>query len=119
MSSTFKYDLTHTFEQRTAEINRIIAKYPDRIPVLIEKHANSDVPSANKCKLLVPYDLTVGQLIYVIRKQLSSLSPEKSLFIYVNNSLPTTGSSILSLYQKYKSPDGFLRIMYSGENTFG
>lgn len=117
--STFKYDLTHSFEQRVSEINRILAKYPDRIPVLIEKNPASDIPATTKCKFLVPRDLSIGQLIYVIRKNLGTLSPGKALFIYVNNSLPKTGESVLSIYNKYKSPDGFLRIMYSGENTFG
>jgi GABA(A) receptor-associated protein len=119
MTAIFKYDLTHTFEQRSEEIKKILIKYPNRIPVLIEKNNSSDIPSTTKCKLLVPYDLTVGQLIYVIRKQLNSLPAEKALFIFVNNTLPMTGASILSLYEKHKSPDGFLRIVYSGENTFG
>ena len=116
---TFKYDLTHSFEERIMEINRILVKYPNRIPVLIEKYANSEIPATTKCKFLIPHDLTVGQLVYVIRKNLGSLSPDKALFIYINNSLPKTGENILSLYEKHKSPDGFLRIMYSSENTFG
>lgn len=29
------------------------------------------------------------------------------------------GSSLLSLYEKFKDEDGFLYITYSGENTFG
>jgi GABA(A) receptor-associated protein len=116
---TFKYDLKHDFEERSREINRITIKYPDRIPVLIEPDDKTDIPATTKCKLLVPHDLTIGQLNYVIRKNLSTLPPEKALFIYVNNSLPRTGTTILSIYQKYKSPDGFLRIIYSGENTFG
>eukprot|EP01052_Picozoa_sp_SAG31_P004845 SAG31_NODE_205_length_20397_cov_19.191152_13_plen_99_part_00 len=46
----------------------------------------------------MPSDLTVGQFVYVIRKRIK-LSPEKAIFIFVNNVLPPTGrnSCICSL----------------------
>ena len=117
--SKFQYDLTHSFEERVAEIKKITSKHPDKIPVLIEKHSNSELPKTAKCKFLIPKNLTVGQLIFVIRKHLGSLSQDKALFIYINKSLPMTGATMSSLYEKHKSPDGFLRVIYSGENTFG
>jgi len=40
----------------------------------------------------VPADLTVGQFVYVIRKRIK-LSPEKAIFIFVNNVLPPTGAT--------------------------
>ena len=43
------------------------------------------------CRYLVPADLTVGQFVYVIRKRIK-LSPEKAIFIFVNNVLPPTGA---------------------------
>ena len=43
----------------------------------------------------MPADLTVGQFVYVIRKRIK-LSPEKAIFIFVNNVLPPTGTSRLS-----------------------
>jgi GABA(A) receptor-associated protein len=47
----------------------------------------SDIPTIDKKKYLVPSDMTVGQFIYVIRKRIK-LSPEKAIFIFVNNVLP-------------------------------
>lgn len=115
----FTYDLTHSFEERIAEITRITSKYPDKIPVLIQKHHGSELPDTPKCKFLVPKNLTTGQLIFIIRKHLGSLPQNKALFIYINKSLPMTGLTMSYLYDKHKSPDGFLRVIYSGENTFG
>ena len=43
-------------------------------------------------RYLVPADLTVGQFVYVIRKRIK-LSPEKAIFIFVNNVLPPTGAA--------------------------
>jgi len=42
------------------------------------------------CRYLVPADLTIGQLVYVIRKRIK-LSAEKAIFIFVDNVLPPTG----------------------------
>jgi hypothetical protein len=84
----------------------------------------------------VPADLTVGQFVYVIRKRIK-LSPEKAIFIFVDEVLPPTAALMSSIYEEHKDEDGFLYITYvyfhshhwtllvltecrySGENTFG
>ena len=78
-------------EKRKSEASRIRDKYPDRIPVIVEKADKSDIVDIDKKKYLVPADLTVGQFVYVIRKRIK-LSPEKAIFIFVNNVLPPTGT---------------------------
>eukprot|EP00947_MAST-08B_sp_MAST-8B-sp1_P004201 g4201.t1 len=108
----------HTFDKRKAEAERIRAKYPDRIPVICEKDDRSDIPDIDKKKYLVPKDLTVGQFVYVIRKRIK-LSPEKAIFIFINNVLPPTAMLMSEVYADKKDEDGFLYITYSGENTFG
>lgn len=116
-----------TAEKRKQEAGRIRDKYPDRIPVIVEKADKSDIVDIDKkkcatiasaavpprrtwslltpklhndltagccrtgCRYLVPADLTVGQFVYVIRKRIK-LSPEKAIFIFVNNVLPPTGA---------------------------
>mmetsp|Transcript_11540 Transcript_11540/g.29355 ORF Transcript_11540/g.29355 Transcript_11540/m.29355 type:complete len:120 (+) Transcript_11540:204-563(+) len=114
--STFKSE--HPLEKRQAESLRIREKYPDRIPVIVEKAGRSDIPDIDKKKYLVPGDLTAGQFVYVIRKRIK-LSPEKAIFIFVNNILPPTAALMSSIYEEHKDEDGFLYIVYSGENTFG
>jgi len=105
-------------EKRQAEAQRIREKYPDRIPVIVEKAEKSDISDIDKKKYLVPADLTVGQFVYVIRKRIK-LSPEKAIFIFVNNVLPPTAALMSAIYEEHKDDDGFLYISYSGENTFG
>ena len=105
-------------EKRKQEAGRIRDKYPDRIPVIVEKAEKSDIPDIDKKKYLVPADLTVGQFVYVIRKRIK-LSPEKAIFVFVNNVLPPTAALMSSIYEEHKEDDGFLYIAYSGENTFG
>merc|ERR1711871_1924104 len=108
----------HPLEKRKAEAQRIREKYADRIPVIVEKSEQSDVPDIDKQKYLVPSDLTVGQFVYVIRKRIK-LDAEKAIYIFVNNVLPPTAAFMSSLYEEQKDEDGFLYITYSGENYFG
>uniref|UniRef100_A0A9I9CLN0 Autophagy-related protein n=1 Tax=Cucumis melo TaxID=3656 RepID=A0A9I9CLN0_CUCME len=115
---TDEFSMFVLLEKRKAEAARIREKYPDRIPVIVEKAERSDIPSIDKKKYLVPADLTVGQFVYVIRKRIK-LSPEKAIFIFVDNVLPPTGAIMSAIYEEKKDEDGFLYVTYSGENTFG
>ncbi|KAL0443362.1 UNVERIFIED_CONTAM: Autophagy-related protein 8C-like [Sesamum latifolium] len=108
----------HVSERRQAEAARIREKYPDRIPVIVEKAERSDIPDIDKKKYLVPADLTVGQFVYVVRKRIK-LSAEKAIFIFVKNVLPPTAAMMSAIYDENKDEDGFLYMTYSGENTFG
>jgi GABA(A) receptor-associated protein len=112
------YREKHNFNERLEESTRIKNRFPDRIPIIIERAQNSDVPLIDKIKYLVPGDLSMGQFMFVIRKRLS-LSSEKALFLYVNNSLPMTNTLMRELYHSHRDVDGFMYVLYTGENTFG
>uniref|UniRef100_I2CPX1 Autophagy-related protein n=1 Tax=Nannochloropsis gaditana (strain CCMP526) TaxID=1093141 RepID=I2CPX1_NANGC len=114
--SSFKAE--HPLDKRKGEAEKILSKYPDRIPVICEKADRSEIPDIDKKKYLVPADLTVGQFTYVIRKRIR-LPPEKAIFIFVNNYIPPTSGAMSAIYEERKDEDGFLYITYSGENTFG
>ncbi|KAK3433425.1 autophagy-related protein 8C isoform X1 [Eucalyptus grandis] len=112
------FKLEHPLEKRQAESARIREKYPDRIPVIVEKAERSDIPDIDKKKYLVPADLTAGQFVYVVRKRIK-LSAEKAIFVFVKNTLPPTAALMSAIYEENKDEDGFLYMNYSGENTFG
>ena len=105
------------FTERVYEAERILAKYPDRIPIICQR-SDKNVPIIDKEKYLVPKDLTLGQFIYVIRKRIK-LTPEKAIYVFINNKLFPTSSLINILYERNKSSDKFLYVSYSSENTFG
>tara|TARA_Y100000385_G_scaffold291943_1_gene374352 strand:- start:960 stop:1340 length:381 start_codon:yes stop_codon:yes gene_type:complete len=110
----------NSFEERYKESNRIRAKYPDRIPVIIEKdYRCKHLSDIDKKKYLVPGDLTIAQLLFVIRKRIK-LNSQSAIYLFINSSvIPSTVTCINNLYNCYKNDDGFLYITYSGENTFG
>jgi len=106
--------------KRRDESARIRKKYPDRIPIIVEKSCTEKyLKTLDKSKYLVPKDLTVGQFSYVIRRRLK-IEPEKSMFILCNNSiLPPSSQLVGDLYKNNQCTDGFLYVTYCSENTFG
>jgi GABA(A) receptor-associated protein len=108
-----------TFTERQTESKYILSKYTDRVPIICEKsYTAKNVPDIDKNKYLLPFDITVGQFMYVIRKRIV-LSSEQALFIFINGTIPSNSELMSSIYEKYKDNDGFLYITYSSENTFG
>jgi GABA(A) receptor-associated protein len=117
--TNFEFKRQFTFEDRIQQSTRIISKYPDKRPIICEKINNQhDLPDIDKNKYLVPFDLTIGQFIYVIRKRIN-LKPEEAIFLFINNQIVTGTTMIGNVYQYLKDPDGFLYIKYAKENTFG
>lgn len=114
-----KFKTAHNLETRKAEAEKILNKYDNRIPIIVERESScKSIPNINKNKYLVPGDLTIQQFHYVIRRRLE-LAPNDAMFLFCNDTIPASSSTLDSIYAKYKDPDGFLYIFYSGENTFG
>lgn len=108
-----------TFEQRRAEFENMKQRYPSRTCVFLEKANGSRLPTIDKNKFLVPNDLSVGQMMHVIRKRLT-IEPTEAIFLFTEkNTVPTTSQSIGSLYKEYANADGFLYMTYNTEDTFG
>ena len=113
------YKKNNSLEKRNKESENILKKYPNRIPVIVEKSNRcKDINDIDKSKFLVPNDLTMNQFIYVIRKRLK-LSAEKALFIFVNNKIVANSKTLNEIYQEEKDEDNFLYMNYANENTFG
>jgi len=108
----------NSFEKRKNESNNVIKKYPDRVPIIVQKYHGSELPDIDKVKYLVPKDMTMSQFTFIIRKRIS-LEPAQAIFITVNSSLVTSSKLLSELYMEEKDDDGFLYITYTNENTFG
>ncbi|XP_050891719.1 autophagy-related protein 8i isoform X1 [Lathyrus oleraceus] len=110
--------LVSRMNQRLEESRDIIAKFPDRIPLIVERYSKCDLPELEKKKYLVPRDLSVGHFIHILSSRLN-LPAGKALFVFVKNTLPQTASVMDSVYRSFKDEDGFLYMYYSTEKTFG
>uniref|UniRef100_A0A9J8APZ1 Gamma-aminobutyric acid receptor-associated protein-like 2 n=1 Tax=Cyprinus carpio carpio TaxID=630221 RepID=A0A9J8APZ1_CYPCA len=105
-------------KHRCVESAKIRNKYPDRVPVIVEKVSGSQIVDIDKRKYLVPSDITVAQFMWIIRKRIQ-LPSEKAIFLFVDKTVPQSSLTMGQLYEKEKDEDGFLYVAYSGENTFG
>lgn len=112
------YQRSVPLEVRRAEGERVRAKHPDKIPIIVERAQRSRAPELDKKKYLVPSDLTVGQLCFLIRQRVS-LRPEEALFFFVNNSLPPSSSPLSAVYEEHHEEDLFLYMTYSNESVYG
>ena len=114
------YKSLYSFNDRYNESQRILEKYPDRIPIICERSnmTSIDCPYIDKNKYLVPNSLTVGQFLYVIRKRMK-ISENKAMFLFVNDNVPHSTQILSNTYEYYKDDEGFLYVSYSFENTFG
>lgn len=99
-------------------MDKILEKYPDRVPVYVNKKEGSNVCDIEKHKYLVPKDMTVGQFIYVLRKNIK-LKSNEALFVFINNIIVCNTDLMGEVYNKNKNDDKFLYVIYSSENTFG
>jgi GABA(A) receptor-associated protein len=99
---------------------RFATHHPGRIPIIVNRAPNTchDIPDLPRKKFLVNGDLTMGQFIYVIRRQLT-VRPEQAIFVFVGNTLPTSSQTLREVYGQYADADGALRMTYTSESAFG
>jgi GABA(A) receptor-associated protein len=114
--NTFKSQ--HTFIERIRESERILIKYPNRIPVIVDNDYNSTLLKLDKSKYLVPSNITILQFMFVLRKRFN-IEKDCALFMFINGIIPASNSLMSEIYYKYKDDDQYLYIILKTESTFG
>ena len=116
-----KYDntfrTTKPIEQRLSEALRVKGKFPNYSLVVIEPDLSLDL---QKKKFLVNPEMTLGELLGVIRSRTNKLHPSQALFVYyLDNTLPPISMLVSDMYKLGKNPDGFLYLRLCPENVYG
>lgn len=111
-----KFRTLHTREHRLNEFKRIIQKYPDRIPVVIDIEGPGLI--LDKRKYLAEADMLMVYFQHTIRKRLK-VGPNESLFFFYENTIPNPTHSLAQIYDEIPSQDGFMVLTVAKENTFG
>jgi GABA(A) receptor-associated protein len=122
-SNNSKYKKNTTLEERLIKSSKMIALYPDRIPVIVEMSPSSFsysiyMKSCHKIKYLVPYNITMGQFIQILRDKIK-IDSSIALFFFINNKVFPITSLIGDIYKNNTDEDGFLYIEFCEESTFG
>lgn len=113
-------EIENPLAKKQEEVRKILAKYPDRVPVIIERAHTSrnSIGEINDKQYLVPEMMTFGQFIRLIRKRIK-LDPDKALYLYVKNVQPPVTHTMGQIYQDHKDESHFLLATYAAESTFG
>ena len=117
--SGYEFKMLHSFEKRKAESDRIHEKYPDKIPLILERSDSTHLPEIEKKKYLMQKDVTIGQFMFIVRKQIKINESEAIFFLVNNSTVPPTGATMGEIYDKNADKDGFLYITYSAQQAFG
>jgi GABA(A) receptor-associated protein len=109
----------HSLSRRQLDSSRVLNKYPNRIPVIVDRGDNK-TNSIGKHKYLVPKECTLGEFQAIIRAKIH-LSSTDALFCYVGkeNVLCRMTDLMNDIYAQHADEDGFLYITYLQEATFG
>ncbi|CAF0952938.1 unnamed protein product [Didymodactylos carnosus] len=100
----FRFKEETPAEQRRLEAEKIRAKYPERIPVVVERVPKSQIPEIDKRKFLVPNDITMAQFMWIIRKRIL-LAPEKAIFLFVDKTIPQSSQICNRIYRMHSTGD--------------
>lgn len=116
-----KFQKIFAFEKRLDMAKKIREKYPNYIPIIVEISERSTLFKLSKFdnqKFLIASDITIGQLIYMIRKKLD-ISTNTAIFLFVDNILPPVSQLLSKVDQEHKSDDLLLYFIVSDESVFG
>lgn len=108
-----------TFDERRNESMSMRQRYPNRVCLYLTKSRSSKLPESDKKKYLVPHELTVGQLLHVIRKRVE-INPTEAIFLFTESNIcPPSTMQLGMVYAEHADQDGFLYMTYNSESTFG
>jgi len=113
-------DLPLSMDRRKDLVKKLKEKHPQSIPVILKASNQKTLPEVSKTKFLVPSEVTLGKLKLEILKFMT-LRPKDTVHFSFQNGLvfPCNTTLISTIYEKHKSEDGFLYVIYSVENVFG
>jgi GABA(A) receptor-associated protein len=98
--------------------DRIINKYLNRYPILLWTLGSNII--IKKRKFIVPGNITIGQFLYVLRKQLIDFNSSDGLFLIVEGAgIMLPSNQIVEKIWKEYNVNGFIRLALTKENTFG
>ncbi|KAM3848703.1 microtubule-associated protein 1 light chain 3 alpha-like [Vipera latastei] len=109
-----------SFATRMNETTEIRGKYPNKIPVVVERYRKEkSLPQLDRIKFLVSPDVSISQFVFTLRTRLS-LTATQAFYLLVNNqTLPCPSLTILEIYNNNKDEDGFLYMTYASQEMFG
>jgi GABA(A) receptor-associated protein len=81
----YKAYLDVPLSERLERTKRLLNKYPNRVPIIIDRFKPDD-PDVKQHKFLLETDMLIPQFVYLLRKNLTNkLGPEFAIFLFDKN----------------------------------
>jgi hypothetical protein len=94
----------------------LMLKYPTKRPVLVYP-IDDNQPFIRKNKFLVQGTMTMSQFLHILKTYIS-ITENEAIFLFINNTLIRMSDLVSDVYERHNE-DGFLKVKFSIENTFG
>lgn len=105
---------------RKDEVCSIRSRFPNKLPVIVERYVRErTLPLLDKTKFLVPFELTLGQFLCLLRNKIDLESTQALFLLVAEKSMSCMSSSMGEVYGRYSDADGFLYITYASQEMFG
>jgi len=111
-----RFKVQNPSETRKEVSGKIREQYPDRYPVIVELDPRaSKTLIIMKKKFLAPGDIPLNKFMLEVRKVIR-MGRQDPLAVMVEGGHMVSGDIKMSdLYDRFKDPDGFLYILFSGD----
>ena len=112
------------------DIQKLMKKYPNRIPIIINFSKNFCKDNLKLCgeslektysegmKVLAEKDITVAQFTSYLRSKLK-LDKQKAIFLLIKDTMPPASAMLSIIYNEFASEDLVLNFYCNTEDTFG
>jgi GABA(A) receptor-associated protein len=116
----FYKEIVSDMEKRKEEAEELMRVHCDRLPIVVEAYKGHDIRfELEQNRFLVPRLYTFHEFIFHIRRKIK-MEKSESLYVVVGNShLPAMNRTMLSIYNEFKDPDGYLYLTYSSQQVWG
>jgi hypothetical protein len=109
----------YTLSEKIDYSSKLLKKYHDRIPVIVEKNEHIDLENY---KYLLPKHMNLATFLSIIRTKLN-ITKNQAIFTFVKSYdgyiMCPMNESIEQIYNSHRSNDNFLYLKFGIENTFG
>ena len=105
-------------DERSRISAEIIARYPDRVPIICEPKKGSEM-TIDKVKFLAPRDYKMGHFLITLRNRVGNVRSSDALYVFCNDVVAPAGKTVGEIYEDRKDKDGLLYFVFDKESTFG
>ena len=92
---------------------RLMSRHPNNIPVIIITDMKMNI-----VHFLPSKTSSLGEFMTCVRDY-TSLKSSEALLVFIEDIMPPLTATMGDLYIQYATPDGYLHVKLSKENTFG